>query len=68
MKAVALTHDLPVEDPNAFLDVELPKPTAAGRDLLVAVKAVSINPVDTKVRSPKDTVEDTPHVLGRNDD
>ena len=64
MKAVALTHYLPVENPNAFLDVELPKPIATGRDLLVAVKAVSINPVDTKVRSPKDAVEETPRVLG----
>jgi len=64
MKAVALTHYLPVEDPNAFLDVELPKPSALGRDLLVSVKAVSINPVDTKVRSPKDDVEETPRILG----
>ena len=64
MKAVALTHYLPVENPDAFLDVELDKPVAEGRDILVAVKAVSINPVDTKVRSPKDTVEETPRVLG----
>ena len=64
MKAVALTHYLPVDNPNAFLDVELPKPSATGRDLLVAVKAVSINPVDTKVRAPKDQVEKTPRVLG----
>ncbi|MFT7572192.1 MAG: NADPH2:quinone reductase [Paracoccaceae bacterium] len=64
MKAVALTHYLPVEDPNAFLDVELPTPIPSGRDLLVSVKAVSINPVDTKVRSPKDGVEDPPRVLG----
>lgn len=64
MKAVALTQYLPVEDVNAFLDVELPKPTALGRDLLVSVKAVSINPVDTKIRSPKDKVEDAPRVLG----
>ena len=64
MKAVALTHYLPVDIPNAFLDVELPKPSATGRDLLVAVKAVSINPVDTKVRAPKDQVEKTPRVLG----
>lgn len=64
MKAVALTHYLPVEDPNVFLDVELPQPVAAGRDLLVAVKAVSVNPVDTKVRAPKDKVEDPPRVLG----
>lgn len=64
MKAVALTHYLPVNDPNAFLDVELPTPTALGRDLLVSVKAVSINPVDTKVRAPIDKVEDPPRVLG----
>ncbi|MEF8721604.1 MAG: zinc-binding alcohol dehydrogenase family protein [Candidatus Accumulibacter delftensis] len=64
MKAVALTHYLPVEDANAFLDVDLPKPTVSGRDLLVAVRAVSINPVDTKVRSPKGKVEDSPRVLG----
>lgn len=64
MKAVALTHYLPADDPNAFLDVELSRPAAAGCDLLVSVKAVSINPVDTKVRSPKDKVEDTPRVLG----
>ncbi|MFK8033738.1 MAG: zinc-binding alcohol dehydrogenase family protein [Hyphomicrobiales bacterium] len=64
MKAVALTHYLPIEDPNSFIDVELPKPEVGGRDILVAVKAVSINPVDTKVRSPKDAVEKTPRVLG----
>ena len=64
MKAVAITHYLPVSDPNAFVDVELPKPVAAGRDLLIAVKAISINPVDTKVRKSKDTVEDPPRVLG----
>jgi NADPH:quinone reductase len=64
MKAVALTHYLPIEDPNSFLDVELPKPEATGRDLLVAVKAVSVNPVDTKIRAPKDGVEDPPKVLG----
>jgi len=64
MKAVALTRYLPVEDPNVFLDVDLPKPAPTGRDILVAVKAVAVNPVDTKVRAPKDQVEDTPRVLG----
>jgi NADPH:quinone reductase-like Zn-dependent oxidoreductase len=28
------------------------------------VKAVAVNPVDTKVRSPKDRVEAAPRVLG----
>ncbi|MES0882849.1 zinc-binding alcohol dehydrogenase family protein [Roseibium sp. SCP14] len=64
MKAVALTHYLPIDDPNSFLDVDLPKPTPQGRDILVAVKAVSVNPVDTKVRAPKDQVEEVPRVLG----
>ena len=64
MKAVALTHYLPVTDPNSLLDVDLPKPAPSGHDILVAVKAVSINPVDTKVRAPKDTVEKTPRVIG----
>ena len=64
MKAVALTHYLPIDNPKAFLDVELPKPAPDGQDLLVAVKAVSVNPVDTKVRSPKDAIEETPRVLG----
>lgn len=64
MKAVALTHYLPVANPNALLDVDLPQPSASGRDLLIAVKAVSVNPVDTKVRSPQDKVEEAPRVLG----
>ncbi|MBC7282265.1 zinc-binding alcohol dehydrogenase family protein [Hoeflea sp.] len=64
MKAVALTHYLPIADPKSFLDVNLPKPAASGRDILVAVKAISVNPVDTKVRAPKDTVEETPRVIG----
>jgi len=64
MKAVALTHYLPVQDPKAFLDVDLDKPSPEGRDVLVAVKAVAVNPVDTKVRAPKDTVEAVPRVLG----
>jgi zinc-binding alcohol dehydrogenase family protein len=64
VKAIALTHYLPVEDPNSFLDVDLPKPIAEGHDILIAIKAVSVNPVDTKVRAQKDTVEETPRVLG----
>ncbi|WP_417482393.1 zinc-binding alcohol dehydrogenase family protein [Maricaulis sp.] len=64
MKAVALTRYLPVSDPESFLDIDLPKPTASGRDLLVAIKAVSVNPVDAKVRAPKDQVEETPRILG----
>lgn len=64
MKAVALTHYLPIDDPQSLLDVELPDPVATGHDLLVRVEAISVNPVDTKVRSPKPQVEAQPRVLG----
>ena len=64
MKAVGLYRYLPIDDPESFLDLELDTPTASGRDLLVEVKAVSVNPVDAKRRAPKDLVEKTPRVLG----
>ena len=64
MKAVGLTQYLPIENENSLLDVEIPKPTAQGKDLLVEVKAISVNPVDTKVRAPKDKVESEPRILG----
>jgi len=64
MKAVGFTRYLPVEDTNAFLDLDIEKPTPTGHDILVAVKAVAVNPVDTKVRGPKDKVEETPRVIG----
>ncbi len=44
--------------------MEVPTPEAQGRDLLVRVKAVSVNPVDTKVRAPKEAVETQPRILG----
>ncbi|MFZ4499181.1 MAG: zinc-binding alcohol dehydrogenase family protein [Burkholderiales bacterium] len=50
MKATAFRQCLPVDHAEALLDIELPDPVAAGHDLLVEVRAVSVNPVDTKVR------------------
>jgi len=64
MKAVGLYKYLPIDDPESLVDVEVPKPEARGRDLLVRVRAVSVNPVDTKVRAPKDKVETAPRILG----
>ncbi|QDT91135.1 zinc-binding alcohol dehydrogenase family protein [Gimesia algae] len=64
MKAVGLTRYLPIDNPESLMDVELEKPEPGGRDLLVAVKAIGVNPVDTKVRAPKDQVEPEPKVLG----
>jgi NADPH:quinone reductase len=50
MRAVGYQKSLPIDAPNALVDVDLPKPEPRGRDLLVQVRAVSVNPVDTKVR------------------
>lgn len=63
-RAVALTRYLPTTNPEAFVDVELLMPEPVGRDILVEVKAVSVNPVDVKVRAPKDKVEAEPRVIG----
>ena len=64
MKAVGLTRYLPITNEQSLQDVELPKPKASGRDLLVKINAVGVNPVDTKVRKPKDKIETSPKVLG----
>lgn len=64
MKAIGLTHYLPIDDPNSLLDIEIEKPEPTGRDLLVRIEAIAVNPVDTKVRAPKDAVEETPRILG----
>jgi len=64
MKAIALTRYLLIDDPESLVDVELPRPSASGHDLLVRIEAVSVNPVDTKVRAPRPEVEAQPKVLG----
>ena len=50
MKAIAAYASLPADEELALQDIELPDPVATGHDLLVEVHAVSVNPVDTKVR------------------
>lgn len=63
MKAIAITAAAQGTSNIDFLtDIELPTPVATGHDLLVEVKAVSVNPVDTKVRAGFNA--DAPRVLG----
>jgi NADPH2:quinone reductase len=57
MKAVGYKTSLPIDQADSLIDFETAKPEPAGRDIRVAVKAVSVNPVDTKVRmraAPRD--------------
>lgn len=64
MKAVAYRKNLPIDHPDALADVTLPDPAVTGRDLLVEVRAVSVNPVDTKVRRSTPAPEGEWKVLG----
>ncbi len=50
MKAVAYQKAGPITSPEALVDIELDTPVAEGHDLLVRVQAISVNPVDTKIR------------------
>ena len=50
MKAIGYQTNLPIDDARALVDITLPDPVAQGHDLLVEVGAVSVNPVDTKIR------------------
>lgn len=50
MRAIGYQVSLPAEDPQSLVDIELPRPVPGPRDLIVEVRAVSVNPVDTKVR------------------
>lgn len=64
MKAVGLYQYLPIDHPEALLDVEIAKPQLGAHDLLVKIEAIAVNPVDYKVRSPKEKTETSPRVLG----
>lgn len=64
MKAIAYYNALPINDPKSLQDIELPEPVAGPRDLLVEVKAISVNPVDTKVRQNAQPEGGAAKVLG----
>jgi zinc-binding alcohol dehydrogenase family protein len=69
MKAFAFTRPLPIEAPDSLVELDLPWPEQGSRDLLVNVRAISVNPVDTKVRGARHQGSATdgtgkPRVLG----
>lgn len=64
MKAVGYTKPLPIHDPAALVDLDVPMPTLRPRDLLVKIQAVSVNPVDIKLRGNVAPPEGAPRLLG----
>jgi zinc-binding alcohol dehydrogenase family protein len=64
MKAVAYRKSLPIDHADSLIDIELPAPQAQGRDLLVEVKAISVNPVDVKIRANVAPAEGEDKVIG----
>jgi NADPH:quinone reductase len=63
MRAVGYRKPLPIADPASLEDLEVPVPEPGPRDLLVRVEAVSVNPVDVKVRASTDPGRE-PKILG----
>src|SRR5256714_1560481 len=64
MKAVGYRKSLPIEAADSLIDFETAKPEPKGRDIRVAVKAISANPVDYKVRKRAAPPEGETKILG----
>lgn len=64
MKAVAYAQSLPVSDSASLIDCDLPMPNMGAHDVLVQVKAVSVNPVDCKIRKNVQPAPGQMKVLG----
>lgn len=66
MQAIGFKQSLPITDENSFIQFETAKPTPTGFEILVKISAISVNPVDFKIRqtAAKDTVLDTPKIIG----
>ncbi|CUH89160.1 Zinc-type alcohol dehydrogenase-like protein [Phaeobacter sp. CECT 5382] len=64
MKAVGYFETGSIERADALVDLNMDRPAPTGRDLLVKVRAVSVNPVDYKIRQSRPPETDQPAVLG----
>ncbi|MEP9349325.1 zinc-binding alcohol dehydrogenase family protein [Xanthobacter sp. KR7-225] len=64
MQAIGYVESLPITDPRALFAFEAADPVPGDRDLLVEVKAISVNPVDTKVRMRRQGTPEAPVILG----
>ena len=64
MKAIGYYQSLPIDNEQGLVDLVLPTPKASEHDILVAVKAIAVNPVDTKIRRNVQPEGNTPNILG----
>lgn len=64
MKAIGFYRPQPIDAQDALVDLELPSPELRPRDLLVRVQAISVNPVDVKVRASAQPPEGQARILG----
>ena len=64
MKAVGYKIAGALDRADSLIDIEIDTPVAKGRDLLVHVQAVSVNPVDVKIRMNRPPEGDAPAILG----
>ncbi len=64
MKAIGYRKPLPVADADSLIDTVVDTPVPTGRDLLVRIGAVSVNPVDVKLRGGVAPAEGALRVLG----
>ncbi|MCX2722739.1 zinc-binding alcohol dehydrogenase family protein [Roseibium salinum] len=64
MRTIGYFESLPIENQNALIAFEQPTPVPSGRELLVEIRAVAVNPVDTKVRTSRTPENGQPVVLG----
>ncbi len=66
MKAIGFRTSLPIAEKESFIAFETPVPSPEGKDLLVRIKAIAVNPVDYKIRqnSAKDIVLEQPKIIG----
>jgi len=64
MKAIGYKESLPINDAASLIDIELPQPIAKGRDLLVKINAIAVNPVDSKIRQKAVNEDGSYKVIG----
>ncbi|MGL4821305.1 MAG: alcohol dehydrogenase catalytic domain-containing protein, partial [Bacilli bacterium] len=64
MRAIGTFQPLPIEDDESIVAIELPEQPLGPNDLRVAVRAIAVNPIDTKLRINKSTARTVPLILG----